>query len=518
MAKIFEQLSVYGFSRQDETIFLASILTGDPILLIGGTGATKTTLVWKLGKAIQRKTQVNNWSVGQFEDLFGFINPKKLSEGEVEYIRSPVTIWENEILGIDEVSRVLHENQNKSLEVLADGTVMGRPTGVIWRLGMMNPLSNDGTTSLTDAMLSRFASFMFVPELHNMSTSDRLAVIRNVTQSTAPALKVWGVDPAIVKDPADYASAGKHIVDVMKCAAKHYQFLIRENGDIPRFFEQFLRDLYKYLVSTKNKERISLDGRRAGYLYRHAVACRAIDLAMSDVLSLPGRTLFNVVQEAIISGLPIGVNSEVGRDMDLIAKVKDIISKLSPFLTEGKTTREMELQWELMHSKDVYRQLEILLTEPMDQIVRTTAWTHVLENSMASAGFVALLALNVEATRRGTIPSAVLDRLTKVLDKGQAIQRPIKITNPALLPFSGKLTKATAQKTVLGKIVAHHMLSMFIDKYQGLDVGAESVVTEFVHSVDDEVKKLVKLDEVTDRILKRRSLGTNLDLVSEPAI
>jgi len=39
---LLKQLSIYGWKAQDESLLLASLLTGDPLLLIGNQGCAKT--------------------------------------------------------------------------------------------------------------------------------------------------------------------------------------------------------------------------------------------------------------------------------------------------------------------------------------------------------------------------------------------------------------------------------------------------------------------------------------------
>ena len=40
--KLLEQLGIYGWSLEDENLAIASLLTGDPLLMVGAHGAAKT--------------------------------------------------------------------------------------------------------------------------------------------------------------------------------------------------------------------------------------------------------------------------------------------------------------------------------------------------------------------------------------------------------------------------------------------------------------------------------------------
>ncbi len=47
---ILNRLGIFGWPEWDENLLLASLLTGDPLLLIGNHGCAKTHVVQKLGK------------------------------------------------------------------------------------------------------------------------------------------------------------------------------------------------------------------------------------------------------------------------------------------------------------------------------------------------------------------------------------------------------------------------------------------------------------------------------------
>lgn len=70
---------------------------------------------------------------GTFEDVLGYPNVEKLKHGIVEYVPSPVTIWDTkELILIDELNRAVPELQSKWLEVIRSRKIMGFPTQVKW--------------------------------------------------------------------------------------------------------------------------------------------------------------------------------------------------------------------------------------------------------------------------------------------------------------------------------------------------------------------------------------------------
>ncbi len=49
---IMNQLGIYGWKEADENLVLASLLTGDPLLLIGNHGCAKTHVANKVAQAV----------------------------------------------------------------------------------------------------------------------------------------------------------------------------------------------------------------------------------------------------------------------------------------------------------------------------------------------------------------------------------------------------------------------------------------------------------------------------------
>ncbi len=109
---ILESLGIFGWKEQDENLVMASLLTGDPLLLIGNHGCAKTLVANKTAEALNKKALVYDASKAMFEDVLGYPNVEKLKKGLVEYIPSPVTIWDKELVVIDELNRAIPELQS----------------------------------------------------------------------------------------------------------------------------------------------------------------------------------------------------------------------------------------------------------------------------------------------------------------------------------------------------------------------------------------------------------------------
>ena len=102
---ILPQLGIYGWKEHDENLVLASLLTGDPLLVIGNQGCAKTHLANGVAEALDKRFLVYDASKAMFEDVLGYPNVEKLKQGVVEYVPSRVTVCVKELIFIDELNR-----------------------------------------------------------------------------------------------------------------------------------------------------------------------------------------------------------------------------------------------------------------------------------------------------------------------------------------------------------------------------------------------------------------------------
>lgn len=522
MGQILDRLKVFGYSQQEELVILGSLLTGEPLLLIGGIGSSKTTLIRKLGKVLGVPTGIFNTANGQFEDIIGFINPKELGQGKVSYVETPVTIWGKKLVLLDEINRPNPAVSNKWLDYLADREMLGADTGNIWRFGAMNPLNVQGTSRMGEATIGRFGSFVYVPEFLGMSSTDRLAVIQTMTSQNMPGLKHWS-GPQVHVDQADYVGASTILQQVMAKGAEYFATLEANCGGLDRFLDKFVITLSQRLApkpATKSddedeepqdeEEKFSLDGRRVGLLRRMLLGVRAVELAMADVVGLPVKPLGATVQAALPFGLPLGVNNEAGRSPDLLKTIESVVQSLLPFLAEDQDLTKIEKHFELLTSPNIFRKLEILLSDPnIDQMVKSAAWTQITKTATFGGAVVGLVALTVESQVPGTIPSNALDGLTKLLDGAPLEPRVMYLKGPHMLAHAHKIEKILDQPNTLGKIIAAGKVNEFVDQHQWRqDINATDVST-LTREVEALVQGASNLTPIVERILGvRTSTGT----------
>ncbi|MGI9190480.1 MAG: AAA family ATPase [Chitinophagaceae bacterium] len=178
-------LGVYGFD-EIEPLILASLISEEPILLIGLSGTGKTYLLNSISEALQLNHKHYNASLISFDDLIGFPCPNE-AQSEVRFLPTPATIWDAESVLVDELSRCKPEIQNKFFSIVHERKIQGIAlSNLRFRWAAMNPLSsingaNDesytGSQALDSALADRFAFIIDVPDWTALSESDQEAVV-----------------------------------------------------------------------------------------------------------------------------------------------------------------------------------------------------------------------------------------------------------------------------------------------------------------------------------------------------
>ncbi|MBI5491258.1 MAG: MoxR family ATPase [Deltaproteobacteria bacterium] len=258
-----------GFFGLDgiETSILAGLVTGDPVLLIGPHGAAKTALVRRLSVELGLRFWAYDASKALFEDVIGFPNPKSLSEGEVTYVPTPLSVWDKEFVLLDEISRASPTMQNKWLELVRARRMMGREVpGLRYVFAAMNPAGYLGANPLDEALAGRFAFVIPVPEAADMAAEDVAAIIATVTPEDAPAcpeLRALGCETAQPDRPASVA-------DILRAA---HARLPAVAGEYDAFVQRYVEAVAGQLAGKKLKP----DGRRLGMIRRNLLAVIAVE-------------------------------------------------------------------------------------------------------------------------------------------------------------------------------------------------------------------------------------------------
>ena len=173
------RLGVFGFDTY-EPVILASLVTEDPLLLIGRSGTGKTYLLNSLSEALGLQHRHYNASLISFDDLVGFPYPDA-ENGGVKFLETPATVWGAESVLVDEISRCKPEHQNRLFSLVHERRVQGiRLERLRFRWAAMNPCSSDqdaesyaGSEPLDPALADRFALIVPAADWAELEKADQ---------------------------------------------------------------------------------------------------------------------------------------------------------------------------------------------------------------------------------------------------------------------------------------------------------------------------------------------------------
>lgn len=184
---ITEPLGLYGWKKM-EPVLLAALLSEEPLLLVGAHGCAKSFVLERLAEALGLAFRAYNASLINYDDLVGVPLPDA-TRTKLEYLSSPESIWDAEVVFIDEISRTRPELQNKLFPIVYERRVQGRPlTRLVYRWAAMNPPPTDdelsdgdalylGSEPLDAALADRFPYVLSVPDWDDLTAADQRHVL-----------------------------------------------------------------------------------------------------------------------------------------------------------------------------------------------------------------------------------------------------------------------------------------------------------------------------------------------------
>jgi len=455
---ILNQLGIFGWKEADENLVLASLLTGDPLLLIGNHGCAKTHVANKVAQALGRTFLVYDASKAMFEDVLGYPNVEKLKHGVVEYVPSPVTIWDKELVLIDELNRAVPELQSKWLEIIRSRKIMGFPTQVKWVWAAMNPISYSATQALDNALVGRFAIFLYPPDVLQMDEADRIKVATHINGDDAPSLSEWiGGETAGTVARTDIEGVGVRLRETLAKAGTHFLRLRKQMPTLAEFLAKFA-DL---LVRDTGGE-VALDGRRLGFIHRNLLANRAVELAKAEVF---GSALPDFVESAryvVQASIPVGLNDEGLKREEAVHKMEICFDLLSSYFEEGAELSRVNLIYELFTTPDLMRRAELLLTEDLGEMALSKAWTDLMAEDR-DITLLAYTALQVEARRPGTVPQELLASLSAKVSGESLSTKCIGRLEGDAVEYIEEVEAMLRQDSDLGLLVAYQHVSGLIE-------------------------------------------------------
>lgn len=291
---LLEGLGVYGCGAIED-VLLAGLLQGDPVLLVGGPGCAKTHLVEMLAESMNTKFWAYDAGKALFEDVIGFLDPRGLNNGRVEYLQTDLSIWGKQFILLDELSRANPGMQSKWLEVIRSRRIMGKPLDeLMYVVAAMNPPGMMGTLPLDEALAGRFTFIIRMPEVGAMQRDDRVRVIENAGRADSIAL-----------GQSQHAEWPR-IATVLDRARQLYKNVEKELGEEAT---RYVDGVGTYL----NHKNVKMDGRRLGMLRRGILATAAIRRELSG--NTPGESNDELFRHVLDNELPFFAT---GQDVEAI--------------------------------------------------------------------------------------------------------------------------------------------------------------------------------------------------------
>ncbi|MDP3047076.1 MAG: MoxR family ATPase [Chloroflexota bacterium] len=159
---MLEQIA-YGWAALEPALW-ASIALGWPVILQGRHGLAKTTALRAIATALDGQCRLYNAPVEDLISIAGIPNPARLAEGVFACVPHERTIWDADIVVIDELPRARKETQNLFLEILQEKTLLGRPLKWQVVVATMNPDTYAASYRMDAALGDRFCLVLPVPE------------------------------------------------------------------------------------------------------------------------------------------------------------------------------------------------------------------------------------------------------------------------------------------------------------------------------------------------------------------
>lgn len=186
---ITEKLGLYGWSSL-EPVLLAALTSELPMLLIGKHGCAKSFILERLSEELKMNYRFYNASLINYDDLVGIPIPCD-NNTKLKYISNDNSIWDAEVVFIDEINRTKVELQNKLFPIIYDKRVQGTNLNKLkYRWAAMNPayiseedeeesLEYLGTNQLDPALADRFPFVIEVPSWNELSEYDKESIFKD---------------------------------------------------------------------------------------------------------------------------------------------------------------------------------------------------------------------------------------------------------------------------------------------------------------------------------------------------
>jgi len=166
---LFDRIGIHGWESV-EPVILAAAVSDLSILLIGDIGSNKTEGSKLIARAVLGpEIEFRDYEVPtlNMDDLIGFINPKTLGKGQLDFVPTPFSIWNADAALFDEINRANPFIQSKLHELIRCRSLMGIPTNLKLVFSAVNPPERYQSGFMDLALASRFVCLQ-VPALKDL--------------------------------------------------------------------------------------------------------------------------------------------------------------------------------------------------------------------------------------------------------------------------------------------------------------------------------------------------------------
>jgi len=156
---LFERIGIHGW-EEIEPVILAAAASNLSVLLVGDIGSNKTEGARAIAEAVlgpEIHFRAYEVPTLNFDDLIGFINPKTLGAGRLDFVPTPFSIWTADAALFDEINRANPFIQSKLHELIRCRSLMGMPTNLKLVFSAVNPPERYQSGYMDLALASRFA-------------------------------------------------------------------------------------------------------------------------------------------------------------------------------------------------------------------------------------------------------------------------------------------------------------------------------------------------------------------------
>ena len=249
-----KSIGVYGY-EEVEPIILASLVTEDPLLLIGKAGTGKTYLLNSLSEVLEFEHRHYNASLINFDELVGFPYPDD-EFNEIRYLETPATVWQAESVLVDEISRCKPEHQNRLFSLIQERRIQGISIPRLrYRWAAMNPCNEDqGVSDFYEGSLpldQALAFLISVPDWDVLSEENQRLIL----------------DP---RGEGKISDDQGTIAKMIQEAKNRYEKLVK---DFPQPFQEYTLTIATLLYTSD----IRLSPRRVRQLSKNLLAVTAVN-------------------------------------------------------------------------------------------------------------------------------------------------------------------------------------------------------------------------------------------------